>query len=72
MAAVCSRISLFMLALSRIRYGSIGLNEENILYSYKIKYECLIYLPYSKTNAFLKLCDIKLIKILEPLNRENT
>ena len=38
----------------------------------KSKYERLIHLLYSKTNTFLKLCNIKLVKILEPFNREKT
>ena len=37
-----------------------------------LKYECLIHLPYSKTNTFYQWCDIKLIIILEPFNREKT
>ena len=38
--------------LRRMWYGYVGLNEENINYSCKIKYERLIHLPYSKTNTF--------------------
>ena len=45
-------------SLSRLSYGDFELREENIIFSYKIKYECLIHLPYSKTTPFPKLTDI--------------